>query len=86
MIPGNCRPLPADAISALTPWRTTKAAGGLIAALYENHSSAVLRGRSAFPITETELKLMAAAAIIRLSKTPNTGYSTPAAIGKPNAL
>ena len=42
--------------------------------------------RSAFPTTETELKLIAAAAIIGLSKTPNHGYSTPAAIGMPRAL
>ena len=34
-------------------------------------------------MTETELKLIAAAAIIGLSSNPNQGYSTPAAIGTP---
>lgn len=41
---------------------------------------------SALAITETELRLMAALAIIGLSRIPNTGYSTPAAIGTPSAL
>ncbi len=41
---------------------------------------------SALPITETELKLMAAAAIIGLSRSPKTGYSTLAAIGTPMLL
>ncbi len=37
-------------------------------------------------MTETELKLIAAAAIIGLSNKPKTGYSTPAAIGTPTVL
>jgi hypothetical protein len=37
-------------------------------------------------ITETELKLIAAAAIIGLSSKPNSGYKTPAARGIPKAL
>jgi hypothetical protein len=41
---------------------------------------------SAFKITDTELKLIAAAAIIGESKTPKNGYNTPAAIGTPKAL
>ena len=44
------------------------------------------RRRSAFAITETELKLIAAAASIGLSNNPNTGYRTPAASGTPSAL
>jgi hypothetical protein len=35
-------------------------------------------------ITETELKLIAAAAIMGESKVLNTGNKTPAAIGTPN--
>ena len=35
--------------------------------------SRAVRSRKAFPITETELMLMAAAAIIGLSSQPNTG-------------
>jgi hypothetical protein len=44
------------------------------------------RSRSALAITDTELKLMAAAAIIGLSRMPKKGYSTPAAIGTPMML
>ena len=41
---------------------------------------------SAFIITDTELKLIAAAAIIGDRSNPNTGYSKPAAIGTPAEL
>lgn len=44
------------------------------------------RNLSAFAITDTLLKLIAAAAIIGLSKTPNTGYNRPAATGIPSEL
>ncbi len=44
------------------------------------------RSRSAFVITETELKLMAAAAIMGFSSRPNAGKSTPAASGTPTTL
>ncbi len=45
-----------------------------------------LRNRSALPITDTELKVMAALAMMGLSKSPKNGYSTPAAIGTPSTL
>ena len=45
-----------------------------------------LRNLRAFPTTDTELKLIAAAAIIGLNTTPQIGYSAPAAIGIPNTL
>ena len=38
------------------------------------------------PITETELKLIASAAIIGESSAPVIGYSNPAAIGMPKVL
>lgn len=41
---------------------------------------------NAFDITETELKLMAAAAIIGLNSIPKNGNSIPAATGTPNVL
>jgi len=41
---------------------------------------------SAFVITDTELKLIAAAAIIGFSSNPKIGYRTPAASGTPSAL
>ena len=44
------------------------------------------RNRNAFTITETELKLIAKAAIIGESKIPKYGYKTPAAIGTPKTL
>lgn len=46
----------------------------------------MLFNRSEFAITETELKLMAAAAIMGESKIPKTGNKTPAAIGTPIVL
>jgi hypothetical protein len=45
-----------------------------------------LRNRSALPTTDTDDRLIARAATIGLSKSPNAGYSRPAAIGTPNAL
>lgn len=45
-----------------------------------------VRSRKALPITDTELKLMAALAIIGLRSNPNTGNRTPAAMGTPIML
>jgi len=44
------------------------------------------RKRSALPTTDTELRLMAAAASIGDKRSPKNGYRTPAAIGTPAAL
>src|SRR6266699_2528140 len=44
------------------------------------------RSRSALPITDTELKLIAAAASIGLRRIPKNGYRTPAASGTPSEL
>lgn len=41
---------------------------------------------NAFPITDTELKLIAKAAIIGDKRIPKTGNNTPAAIGIPKIL
>lgn len=46
----------------------------------------ILRSLSALPITETELRVIAALAIIGLKSMPNTGYRTPAAMGIPITL
>lgn len=48
--------------------------------------SSTLFNLNEFPITDTELKLMAAAAKIGLNKIPKNGYSTPAATGTPIEL
>ncbi len=48
--------------------------------------NATRRRRSALAMTDTELNVMAALAIIGLRSTPNTGYSTPAATGTPRTL
>ena len=45
-----------------------------------------LRRRSALPITDAELRLIASAAIKGDSSQPVNGYNTPAAIGMPSAL
>jgi [protein-PII] uridylyltransferase len=44
------------------------------------------RSRKALPTTLTELSAIAAAAITGDSRSPNTGYSTPAATGTPKPL
>ena len=62
------------------------AARVLTAAIHFGFYSLALRKRSALVITETELKLMAAAAKMGLSSIPKNGYRTPAAIGTPIAL
>jgi hypothetical protein len=48
--------------------------------------SSVRRSRNALPMTDTELKLIAAAAIIGDSSKPKNGYNTPAATGTPSEL
>ena len=50
------------------------------------HYNATLRNRSALPMTDTELKVIAALAMIGLSSRPKKGYSTPAAMGTPSML
>src|SRR5689334_4001732 len=42
--------------------------------------------RSALPMTDTELKVIAALAIMGLSSNPRLGYNTPAATGTPSTL
>ena len=66
----------------IVPSETRGGSGQLGRGIY----SFTFRKRSEFVITDTELKLIAAAARIGLSSNPNTGYSTPAAIGTPIEL
>ena len=44
------------------------------------------RSRSALKITDTELKVMAALAIMGFKSSPHSGYRSPAAIGTPTIL
>src|SRR6185437_15177380 len=44
------------------------------------------RSRRALPMTETELRLIAAAAMMGLNNNPIAGYSAPAAMGTPSTL
>ena len=65
------------------PWPEKTAGNGCVPrASY----SLVARSLRAFPMTDTELKLIAAAAIMGLRRSPKIGYRTPAAIGTPRAL
>ncbi len=48
--------------------------------------SFTLLSRSELLITDTELKLIAAAAMMGESRIPKNGYNTPAAIGTPTVL
>ena len=61
----------------------------IIPLLFKNekvYQSFNLRNLNEFPITETELKLIAVPAITGLKSKPKNGYSAPAAIGTPRAL
>jgi hypothetical protein len=60
--------------------------GHLAHQLREGGASGCRRSRSALAITDTELRLIAAAAIIGLRSSPAKGYRTPAAIGTPKRL
>jgi hypothetical protein len=53
---------------------------------FRDDQSSTRLNRSALVMTDTELKLMAAAAIIGDSSNPKMGYATPAAIGTPAEL
>ena len=55
-------------------------------ALYDLLQSSTRRSRSALAMTETELNVIAALAIIGLRGSPNHGYSSPAAMGTPARL
>lgn len=50
------------------------------------NQSLAFRNRSAFSMTDTELNVIAALAIIGESSKPNIGNSTPAAMGTPTML
>src|SRR5579863_4503150 len=52
----------------------------------ERRHKLALRRRRALPITDTELRDMAAAAMAGLKRMPVNGYRTPAAIGTPREL
>ncbi len=58
---------------------------GVPAAFPAYRYSCVRLSRNALVITDTELKLIAAAAMIGESSNPENGYSTPAATGTPSA-
>jgi hypothetical protein len=61
--------------------------GGAVGLLTGHARTALtVRSLSAFPITDTELRLIAAAATIGESSIPKAGYSTPAAMGTPRRL
>ena len=53
--------------------------------LHEHHRFTFFN-RRALLMTETELKVIAALAIMGLNNNPKNGYSTPAAIGTPMQL
>ena len=59
---------------------------GLSARLLPVPQSFTFLNRRELAITDTELKLIAAAARMGLSSMPKNGYSTPAAIGTPTEL
>jgi hypothetical protein len=58
----------------------------IIASPYNSYHIFTFLKRKEFAITDTELKLMATAAIIGDNSRPKNGYSTPAATGTPREL
>jgi len=75
----------------LTSIPTSPPSRGRLASIRGTMSHSIVQNfkrcnRNEFAITETELKLMAAAAIIGLSSSPKKGYRIPAASGIPTEL
>ena len=58
----------------------------LVGVCMQIDQSSSFLSRRAFAITETELRVMAALAIIGLRRMPKKGYRTPAAMGTPMVL
>ncbi len=76
LAPARCRDMMTGITKVLWTWREPG----------KHRYTFTVRSLSAFAITDTELKLIASAAIIGESSSPKTGYSTPAAIGMPRML
>lgn len=58
----------------------------LVIAIINLYYNLIFFNLSEFIITDTELKLIAAAAIIGDNKMPKKGYKIPAAMGTPSTL
>ncbi len=65
---------------------TARYRGAVDAAASDDAQSGARRRRSALPMTDSELSVMAALAQMGLISRPATGYSTPAATGTPMVL
>ena len=76
----------AEMRAALTASMARPPAGRAGAVLDLTAHSLAARRRSALAITDTELSDIASAATAGLSRTPNAGYSAPAATGMPTTL
>jgi len=75
--------------NAMISWHGIRARGSLSCAghaVSQRIFQDAFLSRRAFPTTDTELRLIASAAIIGDSNSPVNGYRTPAAIGMPSAL
>ena len=81
-------PATSEAIQGVAAFASLHVSVTFAAALFLQRTghNAVVRRRSALVTTDTELRLIANAAIMGDSVTPNHGYSTPAASGIPSAL
>ena len=77
--------LPEHSASTITRFRRDQSAHSSNAPKGRVHNF-TRRRRSALPMTDTELSVIAALAQIGLMSSPSTGYSTPAATGTPRAL
>ena len=73
-------------VPSIRPARATESSAGPPAGVHAGHHNVCRLRRSALPMTDTELNVIAALAMIGLSSSPNAGYNTPAATGTPSTL
>ncbi len=77
---------PGQHVPSIRPKRLAAFSVSRPTSLRPEHYRSCRRRRSALPMTDTELNVIAALAMMGLSRSPNAGYSTPAATGTPSTL
>src|SRR5579871_6158477 len=83
---GDSERLQTNRQRAIDQFQRSARAIGFVGVRVQVDHRANLLSRSAFAITETELKVIAALAIMGLRSSPKNGYRTPAATGTPMVL
>ena len=86
IVVGNCKSIELQRDGVIDQLSLSITSIRLIGVRVQIDQSSSFLSRKAFPITETELRVMAALAMIGLKRMPKKGYSAPAAIGTPIVL